>query len=87
MGNKKQNRFKDLGAVKKVRIFTQSIKIPGYVDLSLYSLIKTYASGLVKGALAARAGSVAFSFFSGKPEERVVIVELLNVHFIYGEWD
>lgn len=63
MGNKKQNRFKDLGAVKKVRIFTQSIKIPGYVDLSLYSLIKTYASGLVKGALAARAGSVAFSFF------------------------
>jgi len=63
MGNKKQNSFKDLGAVKKVRIFTQSIKIPGYVDLSLYSLIKTYASGLVKGALAARAGSVAFSFF------------------------
>ena len=63
MGNKKQNSFKDLGVVKKVRIFTQSIKIPGYVDLSLYSLIKTYASGLVKGALAARAGSVAFSFF------------------------
>ena len=63
MGNKKQNSFKELGVVKKVRAFTQRIKIPGYVDLSLYSLIKTYVSGLVKGALAARAGSVAFSFF------------------------
>ncbi len=54
---------KDLWIFRQVREKTEKIEIPGYKDLSLYALSKMYASGLVKGALAARAGSVAFSFF------------------------
>ena len=41
----------------------QRVNIPGYKGLSLYSLGEIYVRGLVKGALKARAGSVAFSFF------------------------
>lgn len=58
-----RNRIKDLGIVKKIREIFKGIKIPGYRDLSLYTLFKIYTSGLVKGALKSRAGSVAFSFF------------------------
>ena len=46
-----------------IKTSLQRVKIPGYVDLSLYSLGKIYMRGLVKGALKSRAGSVAFSFF------------------------
>ena len=64
MSDKKERRtIKDLFIVKKIREVTKGIKIPGYKDLSLYTLFKIYANGLVKGALTARAGSVAFSFF------------------------
>lgn len=63
MTEKKSKRLKDLALVQKFRSIAKRIKIPGYADLSLYSLSKMYASGLVKGALTARAGSVAFSFF------------------------
>lgn len=60
---KERSTIKDLFIVKKIREVTKGIKIPGYKDLSLYTLSKIYANGLVKGALTARAGSVAFSFF------------------------
>ena len=56
-GNQK-NMFLQL-----IKTRLQRVQIPGYVDLSLYSLGKIYIRGLVKGALKSRAGSVAFSFF------------------------
>ena len=53
----------NLAIVQKITGIAKNIKIPGYRDLSVYLLIKMYATGLIKGALTSRAGSVAFSFF------------------------
>lgn len=41
----------------------EALKIPGYVGFSFYDLLEMYVSGIVKGALSSRAGSIAFSFF------------------------
>lgn len=43
--------------------FLQSIKIPGLGGMNLYDLLEMYSSGIIKGALTSRAGSIAFSFF------------------------
>lgn len=43
--------------------FLSSIKLPGFEGLSIYDLIEIYIIGIVKGALTARAGAIAFSFF------------------------
>ena len=47
----------------KVLGFVQSIKIPGLEGMNLYDLLEMYVSGIIKGALTSRAGSIAFSFF------------------------
>lgn len=39
------------------------IKLPGLEGMDLYDLLQMYISGIVKGALTSRAGSIAFSFF------------------------
>src|SRR5210317_453592 len=39
------------------------IKIPGMEGMNLYDLLDLYLSGIIKGALTSRAGSIAFSFF------------------------
>ena len=49
--------------LQSIKTSLQRVQIPGYSDLSLYTLGKIYTRGLVKGALKSRAGSVAFSFF------------------------
>jgi membrane protein len=43
--------------------FLEAIKIPGYRGFSFYDLAEMYVSGIVKGALSSRAGSISFSFF------------------------
>ncbi|MDT0559192.1 YihY/virulence factor BrkB family protein [Ichthyenterobacterium sp. W332] len=43
--------------------FLSSIKLPGFEGLSIYDLFEIYIIGIVKGALTARAGAIAFSFF------------------------
>jgi len=45
-----------------IKIF-QKIKIPGLEGMNLYDLLQMYISGIIKGALTSRAGSIAFSFF------------------------
>jgi len=39
------------------------IKIPGLQGLSLYDVLEMYIIGIVKGALATRAGAISYSFF------------------------
>ena len=39
------------------------IKLPGFEGLSIYDLLEIYIIGIVRGALTARAGAIAFSFF------------------------
>ena len=41
----------------------KAFKIPGYSGFSFYDLLELYLSGIVKGTLSSRAGSIAFSFF------------------------
>lgn len=43
--------------------FFKQIKLPGLNGLSFYDLLEIYVTGIVKGALTARASSIAFSFF------------------------
>ena len=47
---------------KGIRLI-ESIKLPGFEGMSLKELLDIYATGLIKGALTARASSIAFSFF------------------------
>ena len=44
--------------------FLKKIKLPGLEGLSLYDLLEMYTIGIVKGTLTARAGAIAFSFFT-----------------------
>jgi len=41
----------------------RKVKIPGLEGMDLYDLLTMYVSGIIKGALTSRAGSIAFSFF------------------------
>jgi membrane protein len=41
----------------------QKVVIPGFQGMTAYDLIKTYLTGIIQGALSARAGSIAYSFF------------------------
>jgi len=43
--------------------FLSRVKLPGLEGLSLYDLLELYITGIVHGALTARAGAIAFSFF------------------------
>ncbi len=43
--------------------YGKKIKIPGLEGLSLYDILEMYIIGIIKGALTARAGGIAFSFF------------------------
>jgi membrane protein len=45
-----------------VKLF-QKIKIPGLEGMTLFDVLEMYITGIIKGALTARAGSIAFSFF------------------------
>ena len=40
-----------------------SVKLPGFNGFSFLDLIEMYFSGILKGALTSRAGSISFSFF------------------------
>jgi len=41
----------------------RKIKIPGLEGMNLLDFLEMYISGIIKGALTSRAGSIAFSFF------------------------
>lgn len=58
-----EQRLLKLPLVNSLIRFCQKIILPGFEGLSLYDLLKTYGSGIVKGAFTSRAGSIAFSFF------------------------
>jgi len=45
-----------------VKLFLK-IKIPGLEGMNLFNLLEMYITGIIKGALTNRAGSIAFSFF------------------------
>ena len=50
--------------VRHIVGFLKKIKLPWFVGLSLYDLLKLYAIGIFEGAITARASAIAFSFFT-----------------------
>ncbi|WP_299769688.1 YihY/virulence factor BrkB family protein [uncultured Dokdonia sp.] len=41
----------------------KKVVLPGFKGMTSYHLIKTYLTGIIRGTLSARAGSIAYSFF------------------------
>ena len=58
-----EEKLQKIPVVNWLIALLQKIKIPGMEGMNLYDLLEMYISGLVKGALTSRAGSIAFSFF------------------------
>ena len=63
------------------------IKIPGFEGMNLYDLLEMYISGIVKGALTSRAGSIAFSFFIALFPFALVVLTLIPFVPIEGFQD
>ena len=58
-----RNRFKNTPLLKSIIELLDSVKLPGFNGFSFFDLLEMYFSGILKGALTARAGSISFSFF------------------------
>lgn len=58
-----QEKFKNIRFVKQTKSFLQRIKIPTFEELDLYTLLKIYLTGLVRGAVTTRAGAISWSLF------------------------
>ena len=59
-----ENKLDKIPIVNVLVSFLKKIKLPGLEGLSLYDLLEMYTIGIVKGTLTARAGAIAFSFFT-----------------------
>ena len=58
-----KDKIKVFPILKNFISFLKAVRIPGYSGFSFYDLLELYLSGIVKGTLSSRAGSIAFSFF------------------------
>lgn len=58
-----EHKLEKIPVVNWIVKLAKRIKIPGLEGMSLYDLLEMYVIGILKGALTARAGSIAFSFF------------------------
>ena len=58
-----KEKLKAIPILKNFIKFLEEVRIPGYSGFSFYDLLEMYISGIVKGTLSSRAGSIAFSFF------------------------
>lgn len=58
-----KEKLDDTPVIGVLMRFFKQIKLPGLAGLSFYDLLEIYVTGIVKGALTARASAIAFSFF------------------------
>ncbi|WP_346882017.1 YihY/virulence factor BrkB family protein [uncultured Algibacter sp.] len=58
-----EDRLDKIPVVNIIVRFLKKIKLPGLEGLSFFDLLTLYITGIVKGALTARASAIAFSFF------------------------
>ncbi|HEX8576850.1 MAG TPA: YihY/virulence factor BrkB family protein [Flavobacterium sp.] len=56
-------RIEKIPVIRNLMHFLQRIPLPFTEELSLYELLEIYITGIAKGAISNRAGSIAFSFF------------------------
>lgn len=79
-----KEKLKAIPIIKTLVGFLEAIKIPGYISFSFYDLIEMYISGIVKGALSSRAGSISFSFFMALFPFLLFILNLIAFIPIYN---
>jgi membrane protein len=58
-----ESKIEKIPVMRNVMHLTKSIKMPWLKGFSFYDLLELYAIGIAKGAIAYRAGAIAFSFF------------------------
>lgn len=58
-----EHKLERIPVIKHIVRFGKSIKLPWSEGLTLYHLCELYITGIVKGDLSYKAGSIAFSFF------------------------
>ncbi|MDV7188097.1 YihY/virulence factor BrkB family protein [Lutibacter sp. TH_r2] len=63
MTQKVEDKLLKIPVLNWIVKFLKKVKLPGMVGMSLYDVIEMYVTGIVKGALTSRAGSISFSFF------------------------
>lgn len=63
MGIPIEDKLDKIPVINVIVRFFKKIKLPGLEGLSFYNLLELYITGIVRGALTARASAIAFSFF------------------------
>lgn len=58
-----QEKMNHLRIVRRLKVFLKSIKIPTLDGLNLYTLLRIYLSGLIRGAITTRAAAISWSLF------------------------
>ena len=58
-----ENKLERFGIFRFCVHCLKKVVLPGFKGMTLYNLIKTYLTGIIRGTLSARAGSIAYSFF------------------------
>lgn len=57
-------KVEKLPVFKQIVAFLKFIKLPALEGMTLYAFLRFYIKGIIKGAVTARASSIAFSFFT-----------------------
>jgi len=80
---KQPSKFIEFGMIILNPIFNigRRIKIPGLRGLSLYDVLEMYIIGIVKGALATRAGAISYSFFMSLFPFLLFVLNLLPLFY------
>lgn len=58
-----EEKLERIPVIKWLVRLLKRVKLPAFEGLSLYDLIEMYMTGIVEGALSARASAIAFSLF------------------------
>lgn len=63
MSKRIEDKIDKIPIINIIVRFFKRVRLPGFEGLSVYDLIEMYGVGIIKGALTARAGAIAYSFF------------------------
>ncbi|MDO5656041.1 MAG: YihY/virulence factor BrkB family protein [Flavobacteriaceae bacterium] len=58
-----QEKLENLRIIRRIKVFLKSVKIPTLEGLNLYTMLRIYLSGLVRGAITTRAAAISWSLF------------------------
>lgn len=83
----KENIFEKIPIIRNFVRFLDQIFIPGFGNYSFYDIGELYFTGIIRGALTARAGGIAFSFLTAIFPFLIFILTLIKYIPIQGFHD